>query len=179
MTTTLAARLLLAASLTAAATARADEIEDLPVTVTFVVSGGFWEDDGEDLVEIGPAGDGAPAAAVDGGDGGSGDGAPSPRRGYYKLVSVRQPDSTTRVYLQQIQSTADGPRRLASVELDELTAMRPYVTDIRPEDSLGVGRQPGFFGTVHLKTDPQALEPESWTVLIDEFGEIKVERATN
>ena len=26
---------------------------------------------------------------------------------------------------------------------------------------------------------PKAAEPESWTVLIDDLGEIKVERATN
>jgi hypothetical protein len=57
--------------------------------------------------------------------------------------------------------------------------MKPYVTDIRPENSSGITTQPGLFATVYLKTDPKAAEPESWTVLIDDLGEIKVERATN
>jgi hypothetical protein len=57
--------------------------------------------------------------------------------------------------------------------------VKPFVTDIRPETSTGITRQPGMFATVYLKTDPSASEPESWTVLIDEVGDIKIERATN
>lgn len=123
-------------------------------TVTFVVSTGFWEEPTEET--------GSEA-----------------RRGYYKLIAVRQPDGTAEVHLQQIEATTEGPKIASSTALEEFSAMKPYVTDIRPENSSGITAQPGFFATVYLKTDPKASEPESWTVLIDDLGEIKVERATN
>lgn len=123
-------------------------------TVTFVVSTGFWEEPAEET--------GSEA-----------------RRGYYKLIAVRQPDGTAEVHLQQIEATAEGPKIASSTALEEFSAIKPYVTDIRPENSSGITAQPGFFATVYLKTDPKASEPESWTVLIDDLGEIKVERATN
>ncbi|SSC64882.1 hypothetical protein [Ciceribacter selenitireducens] len=161
--------------------ALAEDIDQLPVTATFVISGGSWEGDAETSLSAppasptpapAPAGATAPAPAEDAVS-------PTPRRGYYKLIAIRQPDRTAKVYLQQILSRDAGPEVLESVELEEFTAIRPYVTDIRPEDSTGISRQPGFFATVYLKTDPAAVEPEGWTVLIDEFGEIRVERATN
>jgi len=128
-------------------------------TVTFVVSTGFWEEPAEEADT-----DTAGAQA---------------RRGYYKLIAVRQADGTAEVHLQQIEATAEGPKIASSAALEEFSAMKPYVTDIRPENSSGITTQPGFFATVYLKTDPTASEPESWTVLIDDLGEIKVERATN
>ena len=152
--------------------ALAEDIDQLPVTATFVISGGSWEGDAEPSASappVSPTPAPAPAGAT----------APAPRRGYYKLIAIRQPDRTAKVYLQQILASDAGPEVLESVELEEFTAIRPYVTDIRPEDSTGISRQPGFFATVYLKTDPAAVEPEGWTVLIDEFGEIRVERATN
>ena len=145
--------------LTAAPAWAADE-PPVPETVTFVVSSGYWEE---------------PADAED-------DGAKAPaalRRGYYKLIAVRQPDGTAEVHLQQIESTAGGPKIASSTELEEFSALKPYVTDIRPENSSGITAEPGLFATVYLKTDPKAEEPESWTVLIDELGEIRIERATN
>lgn len=57
--------------------------------------------------------------------------------------------------------------------------MKSYVTDIRPESSNGASASPGLFVTVYLKTDPMAKEAESWTVLIDELGEMKIEKASN
>lgn len=141
----------------------AEDIDNLPVTVTFVVSGGLWEEPG-DLPEAGTS---TPPAAAAG------------RRGYYKLISVRQPDRTAKVYLQQVAATDAGPELVQSVELEEFSAIKPYVTDIRPEDSSGVARQPGMFATVYLKTSPSDSEPESWTVLIDDLGDIRVERASN
>lgn len=146
---------------------RAEDIDSLPVTVTFVVSGGMWEDAGEASSPVPPEGSAAVPAAE------------ASRRGYYKLVSVRQPDRTAKIYLQQVAATENGPELVESVELEEFTALRPYVTDIRPEDSSGISRQPGMFATVYLKTSPTDMEPESWTVLIDDLGEIRVERATN
>lgn len=160
--------LALAAVLALATPATAEDIDALPVTVTFVISGGFWEEDAATLAETRAAA--GQAAALPGA---------GTLRGYYKLVSIRQPDRTAKVYLQQIAATDQGPLLVNSVELEEIAALKPFVTDIRPEDSTGVSRQPGFFATVYLKTAPEAQEPESWTVLIDEFGEIRVERATN
>lgn len=164
--------------------ALAEDIDQLPVTATFVISGGAWEGDAETLGAAKPATSPAPAP----GDAAAPAPSPAPpaeaaapamRSGYYKLIAIRQPDRTAKVYLQQILSSETGPQVLESVELEEFTAIRPYVTDIRPEDSTGVSRQPGFFATVYLKTDPAQIEPEGWTVLIDEFGEIRVERETN
>lgn len=135
---------------------RAEDIDTLPSSVTFVTSTGYWEDAAE-----------------------TGATAQTQRKGYYKLVSIRQPDRTAKIYLQQIASADSGPTVVSSVEIEELNALKPYVTDIRPESSSGVTSQPGLFATVYLKTDPQAKEPESWTVMIDELGEMIVERASN
>ena len=155
----------------AAAPARAEDRPPVPETVTFVVSSGFWEEAAEDA-----AGDEDAAAKPETAD------AAEPaavRRGYYKLIAVRQPDGTAQIHLQQIEATGEGPKIASSTVLEEFSAMKPYVTDIRPENSSGITTQPGLFATVYLKTDPKAAEPDSWTVLIDDLGEIKVERATN
>jgi hypothetical protein len=140
-------------------------------TVTFVVSTGFWEEPLDDAATEG-AGTAKPETAETAQPA-------AMRRGYYKLVAVRQPDGTAQIHLQQIEATAAGPKIASSTVLEEFSAMKPYVTDIRPENSAGITAQPGLFATVYLKTDPKAAEPESWTVLIDDLGEIKVERATN
>jgi hypothetical protein len=137
-------------------------------TITFVVSTGFWEEPAEDEAQQDTA-TAKPETAEP----------TTSRRGYYKLIAVRQPDGTAQVHLQQIEATADGPKIASSAVLDEFSAMKPYITDIRPENSTGITTQPGLFATVYLKTDPKAAEPESWTVLIDDLGEIKIERATN
>lgn len=145
---------------------------DSPVseTITFVVSTGFWEEPMENDSDA--AATTKPETAETG----------QPdvlRRGYYKLIAVRQPDGTAHIHLQQIEATAEGPKIASSTVLEEFSALKPYVTDIRPENSSGVTAQPGLFATVYLKTDPKAAESESWTVLIDDLGEIRIERATN
>lgn len=153
----------------ASAVTPADTI--LPASVIFATSTGYWED-GKAEIDIErapgaqPASD-APAAAK-----------PEPRHGYYKLFAVRQPDRTSKVYLQQVAQGDDGPEIVSSVELHEFSDIKPYVTDIRPENSTGIIKEPGLFATVYLKTDPDA-EPDGWTVLIDEFGEITIEKASN
>jgi len=138
----------------------------LPPAVIFATSTGYWQESAADIAIERP-----PGAAADAAE-------PEPRHGYYKLFAVRQPDKTSKVYLQQIARTGSGPEIVSSVELDELTQLKPYVTDIRPETSTGIIEQPGLFATVYLKTDPDG-DSAAWTVLIDEFGEIKVERPTN
>ncbi|EJZ23279.1 hypothetical protein NE852_08290 [Rhizobium sp. Pop5] len=142
----------------------------LPASVIFATSTGYWEDDGHSpAVERAPTG--AEAAADP-------DGKTVKRHGYYKLFAVRQPDRTSKLYLQQIAQTATDPAVVSTIELQEFSDLKPYVTDIRPENSNGLIKEPGLFATVYLKTDP-AAEPDGWTVLIDEFGDITVEKATN
>ncbi|WP_149738160.1 hypothetical protein [Rhizobium sp. RU20A] len=148
--------LLVSAFLALPPTDAAAEDAGLPAPeVTFVISTGFWQEPQDD----------AQAVPI--------------QRGYYKLIALRQPDGTAQIHLQQIASTPEGPRVLTSAELEEFSDLRAYVTDIRPDSSSGVSSQPGLFATVYLKTDPAAPETESWTVLIDDLGDVRVERATN
>ena len=147
-------------SLLLSAPVMADEINEMPVTATFVISGGYWESGAE-----GAAGVETPVGAGE--------------RGYYKLVAIRQQDRTARIHLQMIASGEAGLRLVESVELEEFTSIKPYVTGIRPESMTGVSATPGFFATVYLKTSPDTDRVEEWTVLIDELGDIKVERASN
>lgn len=150
--------------LAGASVAPAEDIDRLPVTATFVVSGGYWEG----------SVDGAPGATA-----GAAATASANGRGYYKLVAIRQPDRTARVYLQMIAAEDAGPRLVESVELEEFSAIKPYVTGIQPESTNGVSGTPGFMATVYLRTDPARDPVEEWTVLIDELGDIRVERASN
>ncbi|PLK70820.1 hypothetical protein C0V73_09295 [Rhizobium sp. TH135] len=147
-------------SLMLSSPAAADEIDQLPLTATFVISGGYWES--------GPEGVPGVETAVAAGE-----------RGYYKLVAIRQPDRTARIHLQMVASAETGLRLVESVELEEFTTLKPYVTGIRPESMTGVSGTPGFFATVYLKTAPDTDRVEEWTVLIDELGDIRVERASN
>ncbi|MDF0698932.1 hypothetical protein PYR71_20955 [Rhizobium sp. MC63] len=150
-----------------AATAAPAQDPILPATVIFATSTGYWEDDGN-----APEIERAPSATEN-------VSAPQGKRhGYYKLFAVRQPDRTSKVYLQQIAQTETGPAIASNIELQEISDLKPYVTDIRPENSSGISKQPGLFATIYLKTDP-AAEPDGWTVLIDEFGDITIEKATN
>jgi len=166
--TTLCTLLLAASTLCA----RGVEAEDaiLPASVIFATSTGYWEDDGAaPAIQRSPS---APqtAAAVP---------APAkPRHGYYKLFAVRQADRTAKIYLQQIEQSDAEPSITSTVELQELNDLKPYVTDIRPENSSGMLKEPGLFAMVYLKTDPDA-ESETWTVVIDEFGEVTVGKASN
>ncbi|MDH4440659.1 MAG: hypothetical protein QE284_09770 [Rhizobium sp.] len=151
--------------LAAAFAAPAEDIDQLPVTATFVVSGGYWQG-GVDGVSGAASGSNGATAAVNG-------------RGYYKLVAIRQPDRTALIYLQMIAAEESGPRLVESVELEEFTAIKPFVTGIQPESTSGVSDTPGFMATVYLRTDPARNPVEEWTVLIDELGDIRVERASN
>ncbi|AYM57047.1 hypothetical protein [Agrobacterium fabrum] len=161
--TLLAALLLVTTVLPARAQTQA--IDTLPVAAIFVVSSGMWEDRNLEPVK-GADGQLRPPPA-------------SPTRGYYKVIAIRQGDGTAKIYLQRIVFTADGPNLLENIELEEFSQMKSYVTDIRPESSNGASASPGLFVTVYLKTDPMAKEADSWTILIDELGEMKVEKASN
>lgn len=152
--------------LATASPARADDTVLMPDNIIFVTSTGYWEESADPLSVLDP-------------NGGKTADTPSAQRGYYKLVAVRQPEGNAHIFLQQVALEAAGPKVISSAELEEFSAMKAYVTDIRPETSDGVSSQPGLFATVYLKTYPAAPEPETWTVLIDDVGDIQVERATN
>lgn len=144
--------------------AQTPDINALPVSTIFVTSSGRWEE---------------PNLPETNGTEGQRTIPEAPARGYYKVIALRQGDGTARIYLQRIALTANGPSLLETVELEEFGQMQAYVTDIRPESSNGAPSAPGLFVTVHLKTDRMAKEAESWTILIDELGEMKIERASN
>ncbi|OLP58757.1 hypothetical protein BJF93_16230 [Xaviernesmea oryzae] len=136
--------------------------------ILFVTSTGFWQEASDPNVLLDPQGETDKPAGDQGGI-----------KGYYKLIAQRQPDGTAHIHLQQIALEPQGPRIVTSAELEEFSRMHAYVTDIRPENSDGITRQPGLFATVWLKTDPTQTETESWTVLVDDIGDIRIERETN
>ena len=69
-------------------------IDALPVSTIFVTSNGMWER--EAVEDTSQTTDKSASAR------------PEPTRGYYKVVAMRQPDGTAKIYLQQIAYTADG-----------------------------------------------------------------------
>jgi hypothetical protein len=143
----------------------------LPAAITFATSTGYWEDDGSaPAVQHAPAATTQPMTTTGGPQ--------KARHGYYKLFAVRQSDRTAKIYLQQIAQSDDGPSIVSTVELQELNDLKPYVTDIRPENSAGMLKEPGLFAMVYLKTDPDA-DADSWTVIIDEFGEVTVAKSSH
>jgi hypothetical protein len=165
--------LLLALAAFAAGASNAVSADDaiLPAAITFATSTGYWEEsDSPPVVAQAPATQPPQpeTSAVK----------PLSRHGYYKLFSTRQADRTSKVYLQQIAVTDEGLQVLSTVELHELTELKPYVTDIRPENPDGLIKEPGLFATVILKTEPDG-DTERWTVVIDDLGEITVEKPSN
>lgn len=151
--------------------ATASELDELPPQVTFSIIGGRWEDPGESdnngIVKSPNLEKGAqsPAKLI--------------RRGYYRLVAVQQPDQTGKVFLQQMQVTDAGPQLIDRVELQEITELHGFITDIRTDDTSGVNRSLGFLATVYVKTNQKSADPDSWNVIIDEFGEIQVARESH
>lgn len=129
----------------------AEPATGLSPRILFVTSGGYWE------------------KAEDG----------SQQRGYYRLIAVRGEDNRSRLELQHIALTPEGPQLLASSGIEEINSLGAYVTDIRPEDSTGAATQQGFGAYVYLKTDPKIVEPETWVVYIDDVGDMQVERSSN
>lgn len=151
--------------------AKASELDELAPQVTFSISGGRWEDPGESdnngIVKSPELKKGTQSPAK------------SIRRGYYRLVAVQQPDKTGKVFLQQMQVTDAGPQLIDRVELQEITDLHGFITDIRTDDTSGSNRSLGFLATVYVKTNQKSADPDSWNVIIDEFGEIQVARESH
>ncbi len=137
--------------------------DSLSPRILFVTSGGYWEKD-----EDAAASSETNAAAT-----------AEKQRGYYRLIAIRGEDNRSIVELQQIALAPGGPEIVTSTGIEALNSLGGYVTDIRPEDSTGASSQPGFAAYVYLKTDPSVIEPETWALLIDEFGDIQVEKSSN
>jgi hypothetical protein len=164
--------------------ADSETVSNLSPRVLFTVSGGYWEN----IPAAGAAGD---ATASDDGEDGStnvgdddaaaseGSEATTPGRGYYRAVAYRSQDNTSRLYLQQIALTDTGPEILDTTEIEAVTQADVYITDIRPENSTGVSATAGFTAFIFLKTAPDAAEPETWELFVDEFGDVTIDGATN
>ena len=143
--------------------------ESLSARLLFVTSGGYWEEAGDATeTETQTAEPVSPSAE-----------AAPPKRGYYRLIAIRGADNSSQVHLQQIALTPQGPELALSIGVDEINSLGGYVTDIRPEDSTGAASGPGFAAYIYLKTDPKVIEPDTWSLYVDEFGDIHVERSSN
>ncbi|MBA69720.1 MAG: hypothetical protein CML30_12665 [Rhizobiales bacterium] len=174
------------------------EITAISERLLFVVSGGYWEELPEEEAEA-TSGESAaapapseeseteePAETVAPADDAAEPAAPKQdtteldttepaRRGYYRLVALRAADNSSRVYLQQMALGDGGPTVEMTTEIGEFSAEPAYVTNIVQEGS----GQAGFSAFVYAKSDPSLPEPDTWTVFVDEFGELTVEKATN
>lgn len=150
--------------------ARAEDVV-LPASIIASTSTGYWQDDGSPANAAAVATPPTETAAAT-----PMHAATPQRHGYYKLYAVRQADRTSKVYLQQIAATDDGPQIVSTTELPEITALKAIVTDIRPENSGGIIREPGLFAMVFIKADADA-DAEVWNVMLDELGEVSVEKA--
>lgn len=146
----------------------------------FVVSGGFWENQGG--AEAGKAATDTPGGAAAAPDA-SADANAEPElpsgRGYYRVIAIRQPDNTSRVFLQQVALTDNGPQLVATRPIDEINGLAGYVTDVRQEKSDGVVDQPGLTAYVFIKRDPKETEPDTWTIFVDEYGAVSTEHTSN
>lgn len=132
--------------------AAADEavVAEMSPRILFTISGGAWQgDDGEE------------------------------EAGYYRAVVWRAQDNTSRLYLQQIVLSDEGPQIIETSEIPEITELGAYVTDMRPENSRGTPSAEGFAAFIYLKRDPAVAEPEMWELFVDEFGEIRIDGASN
>ncbi|MCR9139529.1 MAG: hypothetical protein NXI27_26250 [Alphaproteobacteria bacterium] len=135
----------------------------LSTRILSAVSGGYWE------AEIEPKSAEGETAKAD----------PVAARGYYRIAALRSMDNTSRLYLQRIRLTDDGPDMVDSVEIQALTEMKAYITDMRPESSTGIAERPGFAAFIYLKLDPKAREPDTYELFVDEFGDAAFAPATN
>ncbi|MEP3437927.1 MAG: hypothetical protein ABJN75_14280 [Hoeflea sp.] len=155
---------------------------ELTPRILFVTSGGYWEEAGEtDPDPADPDAADPDAAGKETNNDTTSELAEAvpASRGYYRLIAIRGEDNRSQVHLQQIALTPQGPELALSIEIDEINSLGGYVTDMRPEDSTGAASGAGFAAYIYLKTDPTVVEPDTWALYIDEFGDIQVERSSN
>ena len=100
--------------------------------------------------------------------------APDGQNGYYRLLSVRQPDRSARVYIQKIAVTATGVEAIAGTEIEAIGKLHARVTDIRPHDTDGSIKGPGFWANVFVQPPQSKSGSQSWTVFINAQGTLQV-----
>lgn len=165
----LAVALLLAMALVPPLAARAQSAAgDLSPRLLFAVSGGFWK--GETKLNTSLDEAVKKSGSTDGKDEG---------HGYYRISAYRTADDTSRLFLQRIALAGDAPAVAEGMEIDTINALHAYVTDIRQDNASGLSATEGFSAFIALKRDPKAPEAETWTVLVDEYGTVTVEKPTN
>jgi len=140
------------------------DTKNLPPRLLFAVSGGFWKGGTRLNTE---------AAAKPSG------GSTDDSRGYYRIVAYRTEDNTSQIYLQRIVLEGTAPAVVETMPVDKINELDAYVTDIRQDNASGVSAAEGFSAFVALKRDPKAAEPVTWTVFVDEYGTVTVEKPTN
>jgi hypothetical protein len=143
-----------------------DLAEGLSPRLLFVVSGGFWQTN----EAAGETTEGEAEAPAD---------AEPDQRGFYRALAIRSEDNSSRLYLQRIALTENGPELLDSTEITEVTERSGYITDIRPENSAGVSASQGFAAFIYIKDTPDAPEPDMLELFVDEFGELTLNGASN
>lgn len=174
-------------SATAAPAIASDEpavlADTTPTRVLSVVSGGFWETTAEkpeaEEMSADTASETTEAKEGDAETAPPKEAAKQPLRGYYRSVAIRSADNTSRLFLQRIWLSGDGPTLLDTREITTVSEMQAYITDMRPENSTGIAKQHGFVTFVYLKTDPAAEEPETWELYVDQFGDTAFTPASN
>lgn len=140
--------------------------ESISPRILSAVSGGYWET----VAEAKPEDDSTQSAETAEG---------AQMRGYYRIVSLRSADNTSRLFLQRIQLTETGPELFDSQEVTALGEMNAYITDMRPENSTGIAQGPGFAAFIYLKLDPAVEEPETFELFVDDLGDLSFMPATN
>lgn len=99
--------------------------------------------------------------------------------GYYRLSAFEKVDQTSIVFLQKIARSDEGLTQHFTLELEEISTLNAYITDIRLENPNNTSDEIGFSAYVFLKTDPNSSEPETYSVYIDDLDSIYVEPASN
>lgn len=146
---------------------RADALNVSP-SVLFALSGGYWEDDAD-------AGE-APKNENDGNNKGV---ETVKQKGYYRALVLRKADNSSHLILQKIKMENATASIIETFEIEELEEMKIYITDMRPETSTGIFSKPGFVAYIYLKTDPKTVEPDTYELFIDSFGDLAFIPASN
>jgi hypothetical protein len=136
---------------------------DLAPRLLFAISGGFWK--GATTLNT----------SIDDAAKASGKGDPA-ARGYYRISAYRTEDNSSHLYLQRVALEESAPKVLQTIEIEEINDLHAYVTDIRQDNGSAAE---GFSGFVTLKRDPKQAQTETWTVFVDEYGTVTVEKPTN
>lgn len=172
-----------------------EEAVALPDALIFSVTGGSWSEEVELVADQtthttqGSSQDSSQDAATKPDEAAKPDSASSENNetevaiklieGYYRLSAFEKADQTSIVFLQKIARSDEGLTQHFTLELEEISTLNAYITDIRLENPNNTSDEIGFAAYVFLKTDPNSSEPETYSVYIDDLDSIYVEPASN